>query len=245
VKEVVVANWKMNKTCAEARSFAKNFKELVRERNREVVICPPFTSLWVLQEELKGTGIKIGAQDVFYKDWGAYTGEISPPMLVELNCEYVIVGHSERRNILNETDEIVRKKLFCAVEHGLIPILCVGEKLEERERGETEKVVEKQLVSALKGISEDLKVVVAYEPVWAIGTGKNATPEQAQEVHAFIRSVLEGLVSRDFSEKTPILYGGSVKPENAKALLSQKDINGLLVGGASLNPESFARIVLC
>ncbi len=234
----------MHKTVPEALKLVRELKEKVgKVSDREVLVCPPFTSLYPVGKELKGSSIKLGAQNMFYEEEGAYTGEISPVMLKDVGCSFVILGHSERRNIFKEDDELINKKVLSAVEHGLVPILCVGEKLKEREEGKTKEVVKRQVVNGLKGLRGDKEFVIAYEPVWAIGTGKSATPEMAQEVHAFIREVLKELFGEETANKVRILYGGSVKPENAKGLLSMPDIDGALVGGASLKAESFAKIV--
>ncbi|WP_456454796.1 triose-phosphate isomerase [Thermovibrio sp.] len=241
---LIAGNWKMHKTVPQALTLVRELKELLKGvEDRDVLVCPPFTALYPVREELKGSSIYLGAQNMFYEEEGAYTGEISPLMLKDLNCSFVIVGHSERRRIFKEDDELINRKVLSAVNHGITPILCVGETLEERERGETEKVVDKQLRKGLKGLSEVDEFVIAYEPVWAIGTGKSATPEMAQEVHLFIREVLKELFGKEKASKVRILYGGSVKPENAKSLLEMEDIDGALVGGASLKAESFSRIV--
>jgi len=236
MKLLIVANWKMNKTIKEAVSLVKELKKL--KSPNEVVICPPYTALQDVAKELKGSKIHLGSQNIHFEDSGAFTGEISPLMLKELNVKYVIIGHSERRQYFNETNETVNKKLRAALKHKLHPIFCVGETLEQREAGETEDVIEKQLKEGLQSISkEDMKkITIAYEPVWAIGTGRTASPEQAQEVHEFIRKTIG-------EPKVKILYGGSVKPDNAADLLSQKDIDGALVGGASLDAKNFSEIV--
>ncbi|MEK7767731.1 MAG: triose-phosphate isomerase [bacterium] len=210
----------------------------------EAVICAPFTALAVLGKLLRGR-VALGAQDCFWETEGAFTGEVSPRMLVDAGCRYVIVGHSERRRHFGETDETVRRKIGAAVAAGLTVIACVGERLEERDGGRTMAVVEKQVRDGLGGLGarERERLVVAYEPVWAIGTGRTATPEQAQEVHAFIRRLLADLYGAPTADGTRILYGGSVKPDNIKALMAQKDVDGGLVGGASLDPEAFLRLV--
>jgi len=244
-KKIIAGNWKMHKTVREAEELVGSILKGLPETHYEVVVCPPFTALYRISQLLEGSRLKLGAQNMHYEIQGAFTGEISAPMLKELGVEYIILGHSERRHIFGESDEMISKKLRRAVETGLKPILCVGEKLEERERGLTEKVIERQLVSALEGLSrEDLDdLVVAYEPVWAIGTGKNATPEQAQEVHAFIRSKLSELLGEEFADSRTILYGGSVKPHNIYELTKEEDVDGALVGGASLSAESFLGII--
>ena len=244
-KIIVAGNWKMNKTTKETENFFTEFKPLVADvKNVEIVIGDPFTALETATRETKGTNIKIAAENMNANDSGAYTGEISPLMLKDLGVEYVILGHSERREYYGETDSIINEKVKAALKHGLKPILCVGEKLEERENGTTEAVVKEQTVGGLKDVSaSDMSnVVIAYEPVWAIGTGKTASPEQAQEVHAFIRNLLTELYSVEVSENVTIQYGGSMNDANASELIAQKDIDGGLVGGASLIPEKFTII---
>jgi triosephosphate isomerase len=235
-KIIIAANWKMNKNSQEAKQFMAQLKNVKWSQDREVVICAPYTLLSLLDELNKGQEWKCGAENMFYEEQGAYTGEISPLMLKDVGCEYVIIGHSERRQYFHETNELINKKLKSALEHNLIPIFCVGETLEQREKNETEQVITKQIMEGLKNLKiENCKLVIAYEPVWAIGTGKVATPNQAQEVHALIRKLT--------SPDTSILYGGSVKPDNVKDLMAQPDINGALVGGASLEVESFQKII--
>ena len=245
-KPFVAGNWKMNKTVKEAVSFLSELKPLVSDvKNAGIVIGAPFTALETAVRETAGTNIKIAAENVNASDSGAYTGEISPVMLKDLGVEYVILGHSERREYYGETDVIVNEKVKAALAHGLKPILCVGEKLEEREAGTTDEVVKTQTIGGLKDITaaEMKNVVIAYEPVWAIGTGKTASPEQAQEVHAFIRKLLTELYGADIAQDVTVQYGGSMKADNAKELISQTDIDGGLVGGASLEASSFAEIV--
>lgn len=245
-KVIVAGNWKMNKTVKEAAKFLSELKALTTDvKNAEIVIGTPFTALETAVRETEGSNIKIAAQNMNANDSGAYTGEISPLMLRDLGVEYVILGHSERREYYGETDEIVNEKVKAALKHNLKPILCIGEKLEERENGITEKIVKEQTEKGLAGVSkEDMSsVVIAYEPVWAIGTGKTATPEQAQEVHAFIRKLLTDMYGSEVAEKVTVQYGGSMKADNALELISQKDIDGGLVGGASLEASSFAEIV--
>jgi len=241
---LIAANWKMNKGIKEADSFIKEFRGYFKANNKEVVICPPSTLLPYISGLIKNMGIKLGAQNMHFEDKGAFTGEISPLMVKDAGCEYVILGHSERRQHFNENDELINKKVKAALNHGLKPILCIGETLEQRESNITIKIIKSQLTECLKNINENevRAIVVAYEPVWAIGTGKNATPEQAQEVHACIRKQLGELYGNAIASKIRIIYGGSVKPENSKELLSMKDINGALVGGASLDAKSFADI---
>ena len=245
-KVIVAGNWKMNKTAKEAKKFISELKPLVADvKNAGVVIGAPFTALETAVKEAEGSNIKIAAQNMNPNENGAYTGEISPLMLKDLGVEYVILGHSERREYYGETDKFINEKLKSALKHELKPILCIGEKLEERENGTTEKVVKEQLIGGLEGVCEKSveNVVIAYEPVWAIGTGKTATPEQAQEVHAFIRKLLTDLYGAEVAENITVQYGGSMKADNAHELISQKDIDGGLVGGASLEAGSFAEIV--
>lgn len=232
-KTIIAGNWKMNKTVSEAVSLVKELKKLVKGANSEVIVCPSFTALSAVSNEVKGSNVRVGAQNMHFEKEGAFTGEVSPLMLKEL-VSYVILGHSERRHVFKEDDLLINKKVKAALSSGLKPILCVGETLDEREKGKMKKVVEGQLRKSLEGVDVN-KVIVAYEPVWAIGTGKTATPSQAEEMHNFIR----GLLNPDVS----ILYGGSVKPNNIKELMSEEDIDGALVGGASLDAESFSEIV--
>ncbi len=245
-KKVIAGNWKMYKTLGEAKTFASEFKELVMNVNdREIVICPPFIHIRPLVEAFAGSPVKIGGQNLFWEDEGAYTAEISGSMIKSAGASYVIIGHSERRQYFYETDETVNKRLFAALKNGLMPIVCIGETLNQRESGSTFNVIDTQVKNGLKGLAggDVLRLVVAYEPVWAIGTGKTATPEMAQEVHSYIRSILSDMFGSDASGSVPILYGGSVKPDNADTLMAQKDIDGALVGGASLKADSFGRIV--
>lgn len=236
----------MNKLTTDAIELANGLKrELYMIEDVEIVICPPFTALDEVGEVIYASNLKLGGQDMHWEDKGAYTGEVSAPMLKDLGCEFVILGHSERRQYFNETNDIVNKKVKAALKHGLIPIACVGENLKEREANRTMAVVEEHVSNSFKGLSEDemKKVIIAYEPVWAIGTGKTATPQQAQEVHSFIRGLLKKQFSNDLAEEVIILYGGSVRPDNTKELVNQKDIDGALVGGASLEVVSFSEIV--
>ncbi len=244
-KPIIAGNWKMFKTAAETRAFVKAFKPLAASAtDREIILCSPFTALWALSEELKGSQIKAGAQNVHWEEKGAYTGEISVGMLKEIGVPYAIVGHSERRQYFGETDATVNKRTLAALSGGLTPITCIGETLLEREANQTFKVLERQIKEGLKGLPDPTAVVVAYEPVWAIGTGKTATPAQAQEAHDFIRKEFAKLYSDAAGQSVRILYGGSVKPDNMATLMNEKDIDGGLVGGASLEPEAFAKIVL-
>lgn len=246
-KKIIAANWKMNMTVSEAESFLGDFRLEVEDVSSvEIVIAPPFTALPKLSELLGGSQkIRLGAQNFYHEKSGAYTGEISATMLRELFVKYVIVGHSERRQIFGETDALINKKVLAAHASELKPILCVGETLEEREAGKEKEVLETQLRGGLANVTADqlLETVIAYEPVWAIGTGKTATSAQAQECHAHVRAVLAELSDQATADKVRIQYGGSVKPANAKELLTQPDIDGALVGGASLEVRSFAEIV--
>ena len=243
---VIAGNWKMYKTDKEAYELASSLRDSLKDVDSiKVVLCPPYTALSSVKEGILGSNILLGAQNMHWEDEGAFTGEISPQMLLSLGCSFVILGHSERRMYFDETNEIINKKLKKALGAGLTPIVCVGEKLEEREAGKTEEIVEDHIKGAFEGLSQEQakEVVIAYEPVWAIGTGKTATPKQANDVHRFIREKLKDLYSREVSEKKIILYGGSVKPENSNDLLCQDDIDGALVGGSSLKPDSFEKIV--
>lgn len=245
-KYIIAGNWKMFTLRDEAAALAHSLVPLVAGiGNVDVLLCPPFTGLDRLEKVLQGTGILLGAQNMYHEDEGAYTGEVSPSMLKDIGVSHVIVGHSERRQYFSESGSFLNLKVKTAVEAGLIPILCVGETLEERESGATESVIAGQLEDGLEGVKialgEDL--VIAYEPIWAIGTGETASPEQAQEVHAFIRAKLTQAFGADLSGTMRIQYGGSVKPDNAAALMGQPDIDGALVGGASLDADSFAAIV--
>lgn len=241
---LIAGNWKMNKTSAQAVHYVKELKAQNLERPEDVAIIAPFTQLEPLKKALEGTGIAMGAQNVHYEHSGAFTGEISVDMLKEIGIDYCVVGHSERRQYFGETDTTVNKKLKVLLEEGITPILCVGESLETREKKQEQAFVCGQLAAAFEGISlEDAaKVVIAYEPIWAIGTGHTATPEQAEEMCSFIRGMMEGLYDISIGEKLLIQYGGSMKPGNAKDLLSKKDINGGLIGGASLKVKDFAEI---
>jgi triosephosphate isomerase (TIM) len=245
-KKLIAANWKMYKNPAQTREFFREFLPLIAGHTRdEIVVCPPYVDLCAAIEAAKGSNLAIGAQDVYWKEEGAYTGEISPSMLLAVGCTHVIIGHSERRQYFGETDDSVNLKLKAALEAGLIPIVCVGEVLEEREAGLTEDVLRRQCLRAFHAISvrKAAKLVIAYEPVWAIGTGKTATPQLASEAHGVIRAESAKAFGEEFSAGLRILYGGSVKSENAKALMSAEEIDGALVGGASLDPKSFAGIV--
>ncbi|TAN51670.1 MAG: triose-phosphate isomerase [Methylococcaceae bacterium] len=245
-KTIVAGNWKMFTDLAEANELITGLKNNFQNKNQiEVVVCPPFTHLSAVSLSLQGSSIQLGAQNVYPEEKGAYTGEISPAMLKSVGCQYVIVGHSERREYFHESNAFLNKKLQFALQNGLTPIYCVGEKLEERESDQTFKVIEAQLKEGLSGFSAaQLKnIVIAYEPVWAIGTGKTASPEQAQEVHAFIRQELAKLSDAATADAITIQYGGSVKPDNVTELMGKPDIDGALVGGASLKADSFLAIV--
>lgn len=241
---LVAGNWKMNTDLAAAVRLASDVVRSAENGDVTVAVCPPFISLEAVAEIIRDTPIRLGAQNMHSAESGAFTGEVSAPMLVSVGCEYVILGHSERRTIFGETDKQVGEKVVAARKHGLIPIICVGETLEERDRGEEQQVVERQLRAAVADVSFDdpESVVIAYEPVWAIGTGRTASPEQAQDMHAGIRKLLEELLG-DIASDVQILYGGSMNPGNAADLLAQPDINGGLIGGASLKAEDFAAIV--
>jgi triosephosphate isomerase len=246
-RKVIAGNWKMNNDLKETQNLLSKLTSGISmdNLNCDVIVCPAFTSLSEAYTLLKDTKIKLGAQNMYFETSGAFTGEISASMLKSVGCEYVILGHSERRTIFGETDELINNKIKKANASGLKPIFCVGELLEEREAGITEKVIEKQIRSGLKDISSEEmgNVIIAYEPVWAIGTGKTASPQQAEEVHKFIRSLINDKYGASISDKIVIQYGGSVNNKNARELLSQKDIDGALVGGASLKADAFIEII--
>ena len=245
-KKLMAANWKMYKTPQQAQEFLRAFLPLVEGHTRdEIAICPPFVCLPAVVEALAGQSIAVGAQNLHWEKEGAYTGEVSAGMLVAVGCTHVIIGHSERRQYFGETDDMVNRKLKAALAAGLTPIVCVGEVLQERESGLTEEVICRQCLRGLSGISgeEARRLVIAYEPVWAIGTGKTATAQIAAEAHVVIRAEAANALGKAVADGMRILYGGSVKPENAKALMSEAEIDGALVGGASLDPKSFAAIV--
>ena len=244
---LIAGNWKMHKSIEEALTFVRSIQEETGPmHDREVVVAPPFTALHAVRQALCETGYRLSAQNCHWQEKGAFTGEVSPVMLKSLGCDYVIIGHSERRQIFGETDEMIMKKTASVFAHDMTPIVCVGEVLEQREAGRTFDVVGSQLAQALDGLDSGraVRIVIAYEPVWAIGTGRTATPQQAQEVSAFIRERLAGLYDKTIANSVRILYGGSVKPDNVDALIAQQDIDGMLVGGACLEVDSFARIVL-
>ncbi len=242
----IAGNWKMNKTVGEAVGLVRELKAARSgSKGVEVAVAPPFTALFAVGKEIENSPIHLAAQNLYWEEKGAFTGEISPVMLKEVGCHYVIIGHSERRQLFGETDESVNRRIKAALSHNLKVIFCIGETLKEREGAKTFSVIEKQIDGGLKGLSDQEvgNLVIAYEPVWAIGTGKTATPEQAEEVHAFIRSRLGKLYSQEVSEGTRIQYGGSVTAENIRGLMDKPNIDGALVGGASLKADSFSRIV--
>jgi triosephosphate isomerase len=245
-RKLVAGNWKMNTTLAEAKTLAAAVAQGVGSSPKaDVAVCPPYLWLPAVGEALKGSAVGLGAQDVSSETKGAFTGEVSPGMLLEVGCKYAIIGHSERRHILGESDSNINHKVHTAVESGLTAILCMGETLAERDRNLQERVFQRQVFAALAGLTDAQfhKIVIAYEPVWAIGTGRTATPDQAQEAHKFIRGKLAALFGDAIANTTPILYGGSVTPETAAGLFSQPDVDGGLVGGASLKADSFLKIV--
>ena len=244
-KKVIAGNWKMNMLPNEAIKFIEDFAPLVKDTQNEVVLCVPYTDLFYALLNAQGTNIKIGAQNMHFEEKGAYTGEISAQMLKSINVEYVIIGHSERRQYFNETDETVNKKIKAAFENGLKPIVCVGETLEERENGKTIEIITNQTQKALEGLTNDqvASIIIAYEPIWAIGTGKTATSEDAENSIKAIRDKISQIYGQNVAERVIIQYGGSVKSSNAKELFNMPDIDGGLVGGASLKAEEFAQIV--
>ncbi|MHB2009462.1 MAG: triose-phosphate isomerase [Acidobacteriaceae bacterium] len=245
-KPLIAANWKMYKNPSQSSEFVTAFLPSVQNHTRdEIVLCPPFVDIAAVVAGTHGSNIHVGGQNMVWQEEGAFTGEISAPMLVACGCTHVILGHSERRQFFGETDETVNKKLNTALKHKLTPIVCVGELLAEREAGKTEEVLLRQTAKGLAEVAPDLapSIVIAYEPVWAIGTGKTATPEMAAEAHYIIREQVARSLGREIADGMRILYGGSVKPENASALMNQEEIDGALVGGASLDPQSFSKIV--
>ena len=241
-KAIIAGNWKMNKTPSEGVKLVEELKPLVANADCEVVVCVPATNIYAVGQAIKGSNIKLGAENVHWAESGAFTGEISADMLLELGVEYVIIGHSERRQYFGETDETVNKRTLTALKKGLTPIVCVGETLEEREGNKTEEVLRVQLTEGLKGIEDLTKIVIAYEPVWAIGTGKTATSEQANETIGFIRKTLKEIFG-DAADLVRIQYGGSMKPGNAKELMAMEEIDGGLIGGAALKAADFSAIV--
>jgi triosephosphate isomerase len=244
-KSIIAGNWKMHNNIEEAVKLVTELKPLVKDAKCDVVVCPTFVCLDAVKKAAEGTNIKVGAQNMYFEEKGAFTGEVSPNMLQAMGIDYVIIGHSERRQYFNETDESVNKKLKAAFSHNLVPILCVGESLNERESGITSEVIGKQIKLDLSGLTSEMveKLVVAYEPIWAIGTGKTATKEEANETIAFIRKTIASIYGNDVADKTRIQYGGSVKPSTIKEQMSMSDIDGALVGGASLKAEDFSAIV--
>lgn len=246
-KIIIAGNWKLNKKPKETVAFVEDIWKGLEEREPacEVIVCPPFISAPVAAASAEGTAIRVGTQNIFWEDEGAFTGEVSGPMIKDAGCSHAIIGHSERRQYFGETNETVKRRIEAALRNDLVPIFCLGETLEEREDGKTSEVVETQLREGLGDLRphNPERFVLAYEPVWAIGTGKTATPEQAQEVHAFLREQLGKLLGTNFAENVRILYGGSMKPNNAKALTSRPDIDGGLIGGASLKVDDFIGII--
>lgn len=247
-KPFIAGNWKMNNTISQSIELVREIKEKLKNSDCEEVdaaVCVPATSLLEVKKILEGTNIKLGAQNMHWEESGAFTGEISPLMLNEIGVDYCIIGHSERRQYFGETDENVNKKLISAIDHNIQPILCVGETLEQREREQEEFIVKRQILNALENISASHmeKIVIAYEPIWAIGTGKTATTEEANSMCSFIRKTIEEKYNNDISEKIIIQYGGSVKPDNVEEIMGQKDIDGALVGGASLKADDFTKLV--
>ncbi len=244
-KPFLAGNWKMHKTIPEAVEMVKALKEESPQlTDAELVVIPPYTMLSEVKKVIEGSTIQLGAQNIFWEEKGAFTGEVSPPMLKDAGCQYVTIGHSERRQYFGETNETVNKKIKAALAHELTPIMCIGESLEEREKGNTMDKVETQINSGLEGLGKDeiRRIVIAYEPIWAIGTGVTATPSQAEEVHSFIRKKLTEKYGNEIASYAIILYGGSVKPANTYSMLKENNINGALVGGASLEADSFIQI---
>jgi len=249
-RRIIAGNWKMNNDQQTTKKFCEEIIPLVKDVKHEIIVCPPFTSIEIALEELKDTKINVGAQNMYYKDDGAYTGEISPLMLKELGVNYVIIGHSDRRQIFKENDEDINQKVKKALEIGLTPILCFGEDADEKNDGKTQEVITTQLSKNLEGINSEqmVEVILAYEPIWAISRGdpnhKSATPDDAQQMHKTIRNFLEKMFDKDTAQNTTILYGGSMKPENTTELNNKPDIDGGLVGGASLTAEKFAKTII-
>ena len=242
-KPIIAGNWKMNKTAKEAVELINELKPLVAKSKPEVVVCVPYTDLWVVKEAIAGSKIKLGAENVAWADSGAFTGEISADMLKEIGVEYVIIGHSERRQYFGETDESVNMRLKQALAKGLKPIVCVGETLIEREKNKTKKVLKKQVLEGFKDVNDFTDIVIAYEPVWAIGTGKTATAEDANKTIGYIRSLVKKTWGAEVAKSLRIQYGGSMKPSNAKELMAMRNIDGGLIGGAALKAQDFASIV--
>lgn len=245
VKPLFAANWKMHKSMEETKEFFEQLKGMLgNDIDADILVCPPFTSLHQGHLSIRDTIIKLGAQNCHYESKGAFTGEISVEMLKDIGCSYVIIGHSERRNIFKEDNNFINKKLKAIIMAGLIPVFCVGETLEERQKEQTYRVIEEQLGKGLEGIDGEKGIVIAYEPVWAIGTGLAATPQDAEDVISYIRNKIGTIFGEDIGKTTQILYGGSVKPENIKELMEQRNINGALIGGASLDPKDFYKIIM-
>lgn len=244
-KPIIAGNWKMNNTISEGLELVSKIKHVADNTDVEAVVCVPFISLYSVKNELKDSNVKLGAQNMHWENSGAFTGEISPLMLKEIGIDYVIIGHSERRQYFNESNETVNKKVLAALKHNIDPILCVGETLQERESNIEEKVVKEQLLIALKDVSEEdmKKIVIAYEPIWAIGTGKTASSDDANKMAEFIRNTVKEIYSEEISEEVRIQYGGSVKPNNVTEIMNQYDIDGALVGGASLKADDFIQLV--
>ena len=242
---LIAGNWKMNTSREEAVALAKGIADGAKAGEADILVCPPFVYLDAVAQATQGTSVQVGGQDVYFEASGAFTGETSTAMLSDVGCKFVILGHSERRNVIGESDELINKKVHAALAAGLTPVVCVGELLEQRESGQTAEVVKAQFTGSLAGLDESQmrQTVIAYEPVWAIGTGKTASPEQAQEVHADLRKLVESQYNSETASLVRILYGGSVKPANAAELMGQADIDGALVGGASLKADSFLEII--
>jgi triosephosphate isomerase len=245
-KPLIAGNWKMNKTLEEAVTFVSELRNRLKDvTDRDILLVPPYIALQSISEIIKGTNLLLGAQNLFWENEGAYTGEISPGMIKSVGCSHIIIGHSERRQYFGETNDTVNLKVKAALKNGLLPLVCIGESLEEREANKTFNVIDVQIREGLKDFSSDeiQKIIIAYEPVWAIGTGKTATPEQANEVHSFIKKTLKKIYGNGILSTIRILYGGSVKPDNIDELMAKEDIDGALVGGASLKVDDFERIV--
>ncbi|WP_425448551.1 triose-phosphate isomerase [Dethiothermospora halolimnae] len=242
---IIAGNWKMNKTIKEGVELVNKIKDITNDTDVEVAVCVPYISLNEIKKTIGDSNLKLGAQNMHWEDNGAYTGEVSPPMLKEIGINYVIIGHSERRQYYNETDETVNKKIKSALKYGINPIVCVGETLEQRETGKAKEVVKKQIENAFDDISSDnmKKIVIAYEPIWAIGTGKTASSEEANDMISYVREIIKGKYGEEISEEVRLQYGGSVKPNNVTEIMNQTDIDGALVGGASLKAEDFIELV--
>lgn len=242
-KPLIAGNWKMNNDVEKSLELARILKSAKLNKNTDVLVCPPFTSLYSVINELKDSSIKVGAQNMYFEDKGAFTGETSPVMLKNMGVEYVIIGHSERRQYFKETDQLVNKKLKAALKHSIKPILCLGETLEQREEKKEKEIVRNQIINDFDGIDTADSIIIAYEPIWAIGTGKTATSKEANEMSSFIRNVILNIYSKKISDNMIILYGGSVNAQNVSEIMNESDIDGALVGGASLKAEEFIKIV--